>query len=326
MKMKNARLTNLILLVDLAIILVVAAAFAVSYDRKDIADVAAADFSAIAEEEQVALADGDKEVDTDANEESESVTGVYVPAKEAAAPADNSAFTVTRYEAPVTMYTSTTVNVRSGAGTTYDRVGKLSWGSSTTVTGETDNGWYEILYNDATAFISGDYMVPDTPGVPYLFVGDSRTVQLQMAVGNTDKAYLAKVGEGYSYFKNTVLPEIPQAAGPGTDMIINFGVNDLSNAGKYIKLINSNIDAWTEAGIKVYYSSVTPVGESASVTNAQIENFNARLKSELDPRVTWIDSYSYLTQTGFSTSDGLHYNKETYKSLYAYYQYVISQE
>lgn len=234
-------------------------------------------------------------------------------------------FTVTRYETPITMYTSDTVNVRSGAGTDYDKVGKLKWGSETTVVGETDNGWYEVAFDDTTAFIIGDYMVTELPSIPYVFVGDSRTVQMKMAVGSSDKEYIAQVGEGYSWFKSTALSEIPSYAGSGTTMIINFGVNDLSNAGKYISLVNNNIDDWINAGITVYYAAVTPVGENASVSNAQIERFNARLQSELDPRVRWIDGYSYLMQTGFSTPDGLHYSADTYRSLYSYYMSVISQ-
>jgi hypothetical protein len=168
-------------------------------------------------------------------------------------------------------------------------------------------------------------MVTELPSTPLVFVGDSRTVQMQKAVGSTDKAFIAKIGEGYSWFKNTALSEIPSYAGTGTTMIINFGVNDLANASKYIQLVNSNIDAWTEAGITVYYAAVTPVGNCSSVSNAQIENFNARLQSELDPRVQWLDGYTYLTQTGFSTADGLHYNNDTYRSLYSYYMSVITQ-
>ncbi|MCR5155957.1 MAG: SH3 domain-containing protein [Butyrivibrio sp.] len=236
------------------------------------------------------------------------------------------AYSVVEYEAPVTMYTSDTVNVRAGAGTDYDKVGKLRWGNQLQVTGETDNGWYEVIYDGITAFIKGDYMVRDLPGTPYVFVGDSRTVQMQMAVGSSDKAYIAKVGEGYSWFKNTALSQIPAYAGNGTTMIINFGVNDLGNVSKYISLINSNIDAWTEAGITVYYAAVTPVGDCTTVSNAQIESFNSRMQSELDPRIKWLDGYSYLTQTGFSTADGLHYNKDTYRSLYSYYMSVIDSE
>lgn len=233
-------------------------------------------------------------------------------------------YSITEYESQVTMYAKETVNVRSGAGTEFDKVGKLHWGNTVTVTGETDNGWYEVSYNDSTAFIMGDYMTSEIPCIPYLFVGDSRTVQLEMAVGDSDKAFIAKIGEGYNYFRDTVIPQIPEYAGNGTKLIINFGVNDLANANKYINLVNSNIDAWTSAGITVYYSAVTPVGGNTTVTNEQIEAFNAKLREGLDSRVNWIDSYSYLQQTGFSSSDGLHYNSATYKSLYSYYMSVFN--
>lgn len=235
-------------------------------------------------------------------------------------------YSITDYETPVTMYASDTVNVRAGAGTEYDKIGKISWGSAVQVIGATDNGWYEISYNENLGFVMGDYLTEGVPSVPYLFVGDSRTVQLKMAVGSTDKAYVAKVGEGYNWFKNTALSEISETAGSGTVMVINFGVNDLGNASKYIKLINSNIDAWTEAGITVYYAAVTPVGASARVTNDQIESFNTRLKNELDPRIQWIDGYTFLQQNGFNASDGLHYDKTTYKNLYSYYMSVMTTE
>ena len=323
MKKRNINVKNLILLSAFAGAFSVLGCLAAYTDRSR-AEVYPADISS---EEIVASVANSIDSAADeviASNEALSTETIHVASEEAGATLERTVYTVTEYEAPVTMYTSDTVNVRNGAGTDYDKIGKLKWGSETQVTGETDNGWYEVAFGDTTAFIIGDYMVSELPGTPLVFVGDSRTVQMQMAVGSSDKAYIAKIGEGYSWFKNTALSEIPSYAGNGTTMIINFGVNDLANAGKYIKLVNSNIDAWTEAGITVYYAAVTPVG-SCSVSNAQIESFNARLQSELDPRVHWLDGYTYLTQTGFSTSDGLHYNSDTYRSLYSYYMSVITQ-
>lgn len=245
---------------------------------------------------------------------------------EAAATEASIPFTVTKLETPTTMYVTETVNAREGAGKEYNVVGKFGWGNSVVVTGTTDNGWYEISLGEGVAYIMGEYISPELTGIPYLFVGDSRTVQLQMAVGSSDKAYVAKIGEGYNWFKNTAMPQIQENAGNGTTMIINFGVNDLANASKYIKLVNNNIDAWTEAGITVYYAAVTPVGDCKTVSNDQIERFNARLQSELDPRIKWLDGYSYLKQTGFNTADGLHYNRSTYKNLYSYYMSVIGTD
>ncbi|SFU78551.1 SGNH/GDSL hydrolase family protein [Butyrivibrio sp. INlla21] len=246
--------------------------------------------------------------------------------EDAAAYAVSTPFAVTKFETPVTMYVTETINVRDGAGTEYNPIGKLGWGNCVSVTGTTDNGWYEIDYNGTVAYIISNYVSQDIPGIPYLFVGDSRTVQLQMAVGSNEKAYVAKVGEGYYWFKNTAMPQIQASAGAGTTMVINFGVNDLANASKYIKLVNSNIDAWEAQGITVYYAAVTPVGDCSTVSNDQIEKFNARLQAELDPRIKWIDGYSFLKQNGFSASDGLHYNRSTYKNLYSYYMSVIGTD
>ena len=324
MKIKRINIKNLILLSAFAASFSVLGCLAASADRSK-NDLPSTDISSEELVSSVASSIDNAAEEALAGNEGLSTETIQVTSEEAGATLERTVFTVTEYETPVTMYTSDTVNVRNGAGTDYDKIGKLRWGSETQVTGETDNGWYEVAFGDTTAFIIGDYMVSELPGTPLVFVGDSRTVQMQMAVGSSDKAYIAKIGEGYSWFKNTALSEIPSYAGTGTTMIINFGVNDLANAGKYINLVNSNIDAWTEAGITVYYAAVTPVGNCSSVSNSQIENFNARLQSELDPRVQWIDGYSYLSQTGFSTADGLHYSYDTYRNLYSYYMSVINQ-
>ncbi|MCR5101274.1 MAG: SH3 domain-containing protein [Butyrivibrio sp.] len=232
-------------------------------------------------------------------------------------------YSVSMYSNTVTMYTTERVNVREGAGTDYDKIGTVSYGSAVSVTGITDNGWYCVSYNGETGYMLGDYLSEELSGMPYVFVGDSRTVQMGSVIGGTSNTYIAKVGEGYSWFTSTALSQISQYAGAGTSLIINFGVNDLYNADKYISLINSYIDEWTDAGIKVYYASVNPV-EDTTVTNEEIDSFNQTLKSGLDSRVTWIDSNSYLKNVGYSTTDGLHYSNSTYRTIYSYYMSCIS--
>jgi uncharacterized protein YraI len=337
MKRNNINKKNLIILSAFSAAFLVIAMMSANFEKKnnkvvflnipeDAIESMDAGLANTAQEDDEYVSDDDYAADDyvyDHGHEEVSET-VTVSAKEATAVPQRTVFTVTEYETPVTKYTSDTVNVRNGAGTDYDKVGKLKWGSNVSVTGETDNGWYEVSYNDSVAFVKGDYMVDDLPGIPYVFVGDSRTVQLKMAVGTSDKVYIAKVGEGYNYFRDTALPEISGYAGSGTRMIINFGVNDLANASKYIKLVNNNIDSWINAGMTVYYAAVTPVGNCPTVTNAQIEAFNQKLQEELDPRITWIDGYSYLQQTGFNTPDGLHYSADTYRNLYSYYMSVIN--
>ena len=245
-----------------------------------------------------------------------------VTIEEQASSAVELGYTVTAYSNAVMMYTTGRDNVRDGAGTDYERLATLSWSTPVSVTGETDNGWYQIDYDDSSAYVSAEYVQESVPATPYIFVGDSRTVQMEAAVGTGNNVWISKVGQGYSWFKKQI-DLISQNAGNVTKVIINMGVNDLANASKYAKLINSYMDIWTEQGITVYYAAVTPVNDGINVTNAQIETFNATMQSSLDSRITWIDGYSYLKNVGFSSSDGLHYNNSTYKTLYNFYMSTI---
>ena len=73
-------------------------------------------------------------------------------------------------------------------------------------------------------------------------------------------------------------------------------------------------------------AAVTPVSDYPTITNSEIEEFNSEMKSGLDSRVGWLDGYSFLQNTGFSTGDGLHYNSDTYKTLYTYYMHQVAAQ
>ena len=228
-------------------------------------------------------------------------------------------FTVTEYDSPRTMYTTTKVNIRLGAGVDYEKVSTTATGTRVQVTGETDNGWYQVLVNDELGFMKTEYLQSVRPGTAFVFAGDSRTVQMSYAIRHSEYKWIAKVGEGYNFFSTTAVPEIESSIGEGTRVILNFGVNDLYDADKYVARINDRIDSWLGAGAVVYYAAVTPVGESASITNEEICTFNDTLREGLDERIIWLDGYTYLMENGFSTPDGLHYEYDTYRRLYAFY-------
>ncbi|NHM33273.1 SH3 domain-containing protein [Neobacillus terrae] len=54
--------------------------------------------------------------------------------------------------------TATNLNVRSGAGTNYSRIGSLRQGSAVQVIQKLSNGWYKISYNGKTGYVSGQYI------------------------------------------------------------------------------------------------------------------------------------------------------------------------
>jgi len=274
-----------------------------------------------------------EEVTNDSSEALEDTVLLTGRVDETTDESDEQTFTVTMFESAIPLYANNNVNLRLGPDTSYDVVTTISYGTQVVATGQTDNGWYVVDYDGQTVYVISDYMQDTEPELlvvetdpvvstsDIIFVGDSRTVGMEYAVDNGDYTWLCEVGKGYYWLKENI-DSIDDYATTGTKVIFNLGVNDLGNVSKYIELINSYMDLWTSEGIEIYYSAVTPVGDT-TVTNEQIESFNATLQSGLDSRVTWIDSYTFLMENGFSSSDGLHYNNATYTNLYNYYISII---
>lgn len=151
----------------------------------------------------------------------------------------------------------------------------------------------------------------------YIFLGDSRTVGMDMAVdiGEDDSMFVvAKVGEGYKWMVDKGLPEVCDIIEEHPEygewvLITNLGVNDLCNKQKYA-------DAYEQLSelFDVYCVSVNPCKGSYSNLNSKIDSFNETI-SKLDC-VTYIDTCSSLRKDGFSSKDGLHYGKSTYRKIY----------
>ncbi|MCI8931814.1 MAG: SH3 domain-containing protein [Lachnospiraceae bacterium] len=249
-------------------------------------------------------------------------------------------YTITAFETEKVMYASSAVNVRSGPSTDFGRVGSLARGQAITATGQADTGWYEVVYGEAKAFVSGKYLQDEKPAEPapqpqeaqgqqavtgvqnvsgVILVGDSRFVQMQANVGENSCVWIAESGKGYKWFNENAVARIDGCVGKGSKILINLGVNDPGNLNNYLELVNAKAAEWVAKGAKVYYASVNPVWENPYVTEEQVEYFNSQMQAGLSGDIAWIDSHSYLNTIGYKLVDGLHYNAETYQNLYAYY-------
>ncbi|MDE6635719.1 MAG: SH3 domain-containing protein [Lachnospiraceae bacterium] len=75
----------------------------------------------------------------------------------------------------VTMYAKSAVNVRSLPDTTGDKVGNLTQNQEVTVTGKcNETGWYEIAYDNGTAYVSDAYLVSEKVTATVASTGSSR--------------------------------------------------------------------------------------------------------------------------------------------------------
>lgn len=161
-----------------------------------------------------------------------------------------------------------------------------------------------------------------------VFIGDSRMVTLKEAVeknlGVCPAAVIAKNGSRYEWFHDTAIPQADKIIGNGSKVVINMGVNDLSDADKYAKDVNYWAAVWSARGAQIYYASVNPVyANSYGMTEERVGLFNTRLQSQLIPQITWLDSNTYLKQTGVHSNDGLHYKDDTNLNLFHYYMAMI---
>ena len=146
-----------------------------------------------------------------------------------------------------------------------------------------------------------------------IFVGDSRTGQMANAVGGTaawpGTAFVACFGGGVDWLSTAqAKKDVDQYVTPGSVIILNYGVNDLSRHNDYITTINRYAQDWISKGATVYFASVGPVGENEyGKRNWAVEYFNNQLNNRLDARIGRLNLYVFLTGSGYTTqADGLH--------------------
>lgn len=149
-----------------------------------------------------------------------------------------------------------------------------------------------------------------------VFIGDSRTVGMQQAVGGND-TWSGKVSAGLDWMKSSGVPNVENSIQNGSAVVILMGVNDLYHPDSYISYINEKSSSWKSKGATTYFVSVNPTDGSYSNLNSDIDTFNQKLKSGLT-NARYIDTNSYLKQNGYSTTDGLHYTSDTYRKIYNY--------
>lgn len=165
-----------------------------------------------------------------------------------------------------------------------------------------------------------------------IFVGDSRTGQMANAVGGTaawpGTAFVACFGGGVDWLSTAqAKKDVDQYVTPGSVIILNYGVNDLSRHNDYITTINRYARDWISKGATVYFASVGPVGENEyGKRNWAVEYFNNQLNNRLDARIGRLNLYVFLAGSGYTTqADGLHYDGATYAAMFRFLMQSIGR-
>ena len=184
----------------------------------------------------------------------------------------------------------------------------------------------KLAYNDKLSITSVVYLynkndsifnITDNNSRNKIFIGDSRTVGMnKYGIIPSNYIVIAKVGEGYDFLISNM--QSLYEANNSDIIIINLGVNDLDDISKYINTYRE-LNNTDKSNNTYYIVSVNPVEDYPTITNEQIEQFNSKLKQLCDEcdKFNYIDTYSSLVDKKNYTTDGLHYNKQTYSEIYS---------
>ena len=177
------------------------------------------------------------------------------------------------------------------------------------------------------------------------FVGDSRTVGLQLALGDSAPSnvdFVCKGNQGLDWFRQTGYRELlrklsKQSRKTKKAVIINLGVNDMSNINTYVvymRKVSENLKQ--NYNCDMYYLSVNPVNSAmirsygaGTRTEAQVAAFNKTIYQKLcsgsDRAFIYINTCTNLQKYGWSSNrydagiyDGLHYSVETTLRIHGY--------
>ena len=165
-----------------------------------------------------------------------------------------------------------------------------------------------------------------------LYVGDSRTVGMCNAMKITSDC-IAEEGKGLSWLK-TKNADIKrktsssQTTNPYNVVVFSMGVNDCNSSRAALNYADFyNQYANYNKNVKIIVTSINPIIDSKatkySVTNNHAISFNVTLKSELNSNVQYCDTYSQIDGK-VKTSDGVHYDNETYKLVYEAIQKCVN--
>ena len=154
------------------------------------------------------------------------------------------------------------------------------------------------------------------------FVGDSRTVGLQLALGNSAPSnvdFVCKGNQGLDWFRQTGYRELlrklsKQSRKTKKAVIINLGVNDMSNINTYVvymRKVSENLKQ--NYNCDMYYLSVNPVNSAmirsygaGTRTEAQVAAFNKTIYQKLcsgsDRAFIYINTCTNLQKYGWSSN------------------------
>ncbi len=150
-----------------------------------------------------------------------------------------------------TVYTTTSLNVRSGASTSYSVVGVLGSGKAASVVG-TSGSWYKIKYGSGYGYISSKYTTSSAPSNG----GSTTTVTPSNGSGSSIVSY-AKSFLGCSYVYGATGPRSFDCSGFTQYVYAHFGKSIPRNSAAQYSSSKKISKSQLQAGDLIFFSNST---------------------------------------------------------------------
>lgn len=182
--------------------------------------------------------------------------------------------------------------------------------------------------------------VPQTLEKNTIFIGDSRTVGISEAV-ESDATFICESAQGYRWFLYNAVPRLRAILdiNPYKSVIIHMGVieciKQTGGAKKsddyfYVNAINELVKDYPETDFYVlavypangdYVTHSTDRLVNMEKLNENIKAYNRTMMDKCDAK--FINVYRYLKNLGYTSTDGVHPDKDSYNVIYTYAMNVM---
>lgn len=198
----------------------------------------------------------------------------------------------------LTMYATSSVNIRKLPSVNHEKLGVLSYGDSVEVVGKCSNGWVRVLYNDSYAYISGNYLTeqePDEIAVPEYsgFI---------VADGNVSSKWLFKLEANYIKVPENVRKNFENEGWKIICTTQHLGSIFFGDSSLSIQAVNTPFDKeiWVEAREAAMTSIVHEMGHYVDFKSSWASSsteFSAIYSEELQSFKSIVSTHENNTST-----------------------------
>jgi uncharacterized protein YgiM (DUF1202 family) len=226
--------------------------------------------------------------------------------------------TVTELSATGKVTGTPTLNVRSGAANTTDKLGVLDRGDQVTITGKTSNNWYRISFSGKTGYVNSVYItlveeefkvtgmtatgkvtasdsvnVRKGPGTSYASIGSVLSGKTVNITGKTDNNwYRITYGSSVGYVSADYIKI------ESTGNTVDFTVKATNASGKIIRSTTLNVRSGPAASYELL--GVLKIGDPVKITGKTSNNW---YQISYDGKEAYINSIYVRLDTDFKVTE-----------------------